>query len=188
MKIRFGSFFFILFAGLFASVAFAQDAGAPAKGSQASGQSAGQTAGQASEQPAALKFTGKAAAIAVNTEHLDLNGYIAVYIDQSQWASLLKDKDAGPFVKLKEAKPGRTLVMLISDPSKSSVAVFFDGDAPISMVALKPGESASAASLKDVPKDAQKDPGQKLRFEPATIASDDGDPLPAYGILLDKNP
>ena len=135
-----------------------------------------------------LWFAQTAAVIAINTQHLDLNGYAVAYIDHTMWAPLLKDKDAGPFLKLKDAKPGRKLVMLISNPDKAVVGVFFDDATPTGMVVLKPGEKLAADSLKEIPKDALKETGQTLRFENGELASDDGDPIPAFSISVEKKP
>jgi hypothetical protein len=135
-----------------------------------------------------LWFAKTAAVIAINTQHLDLNGYAAAYIDQTLWGPLLKDKDAGPFLKLKEAKPGRKLVMLISNPDQVTVGMFFDEAKPTSVAVLKPGENAPVEVLKELPKDVLKDPGQTLTFENGDLASDDGQAVPAFNILVGKKP
>ncbi|MFI5105232.1 MAG: hypothetical protein ACHP79_09940 [Terriglobales bacterium] len=140
------------------------------------------------DEKSQLWFAQTAAVIAINTQHLDLNGYAVAYIDQTIWTPLLKDKDAGPFLKLKEPKPGRKLVILISNPDKAVVGVFFDDATPAGMAVLKPGEKLAADSLKEIPKDALKETGQKLRFENAELASDDGDPIPAFSISVEKTP
>src|SRR4249920_3508906 len=74
-----------------------------------------------------------AANVVSNTQHQDLNGFIAIYVDSGSWASALKDSDLGPFLKLKEVKPGRSAVLFFSPEKDTAISVFFDDKAPFGM-------------------------------------------------------
>src|SRR6476660_10131129 len=66
-----------------------------------------------SEKKDPLSLVKMAVAIAVNTQHQDFDGYFANYVAPEQWAVALKDEDLGPFLKIKEQKPGRSVVIVM---------------------------------------------------------------------------
>src|SRR5450432_3975443 len=129
--------------------------------------------------------------IAVNVAtnaHQDLDGHLAIYVDPEKWTAGLKDGDLGPFLKLKEQKPGRSAVCIVSSSKDSAIAVYFDGDTAFGMTAVKAGASGKidasdiSAGYKAITKEMLADAGQKFHFEPIDLNTDDGEPLPAYVI------
>ncbi len=136
-----------------------------------------------------LRYAQMAVNVASTVQHQDLAGYFAIFVDDKQWTSLLKDKDIGPFLKLKDQKADRRAVIIASilDEKAPRVAVYFDGATATDMAGYTPGPEAkiSADSLKPVPKDAAKasDAAKGWKLAPVEgIASDDGEALPAYQI------
>lgn len=134
-----------------------------------------------------LRYAQMAVNIASTIPHQSLGGHVAIFVDDKQWTSLLKDKDLGPLLKLKDQKPDRRMVLLVSSNEDASprVAVYFDGGTATDMALYAPSPEAkiSADLLKPVPKDAAKanDAAKSWKLAPVEgIASDDGDPLPAY--------
>ena len=104
--------------------------------------------------------------VASNTQHQDLNGFLAIYVDSESWAAALKDGDLGPFLKLKEVKPGRSAVLFFTPEKDTAITVFFDGNSPFGMTAAKAksgkieaGDISSA--YKPVSKEMLKDAGQE---------------------------
>lgn len=145
----------------------------------------------ASEKKDPLSLVKMAVAIAVNTQHQDLDGYFANYVAPEQWAVALKDEDLGPFLKLKEQKPGRSVV-IVMPPSLHSpgatVCVYFDGDKPFGMTAAKGGDGHKILAS-DISVGYQAVTGkmtvkttEEFQFESGTISTDDGDPIPSYQI------
>jgi hypothetical protein len=126
--------------------------------------------------------------VASNTKHPDLSGYLAIYISPDNWAAGLKDGDLGPFLKLKEGKPGRSVVFLFSQSKDSAICVYFDGAAAIGVTSAKAGADGKIADkdisgeYKDVTKEMLKETGQPVHLESGDISTDDGVPLPAYQI------
>src|SRR5260221_10145628 len=94
-------------------------------------------ASQEKSHPQSLTQT--AATVASNAKHQDLNGYLAIYVSPENWASGLKDGDLGPFLKQKEAKPGRSVVFLFSQSKDAAICVYFDGATAFGMTAVKAG-------------------------------------------------
>jgi hypothetical protein len=127
-----------------------------------------------------------AADVAGNVQRDTVNGSLAIYLDDQNWAAGLKDSDLGPFLKLKEAKPGRSATCLFTQSKDSAVCVYFDGDSPFGVAAVKAGASGKieagdiAAAYKPVTKEMLKKGGDELNFTPAPISTDDGQPLPAF--------
>ena len=128
-----------------------------------------------------------AANVAGNTQHQDLNGFLAVYVDSESWAAALKDGDLGPFLKLKEVKPGRSAVLFFSPEKDTAISVFFDGNSPFGVTFAKSkngkieaGDISSA--YKPVAKEMLKDAGQELQFTKSDVATDDGQPITAFQI------
>jgi hypothetical protein len=154
------------------------------------------SAGKA-EKKDPLFFVKIAADVASNVQTQSLNGYLGVYIDSETWASALKDGDLGPFVKLKEAKAGRTVACLFSQAKDAAVCVFFDGDTPFGVAAVKAGvapvkagasggieASDVAAAYKPISKEMLKKSEKELHFEPGDLNTDDGAPLPGFSISI----
>jgi hypothetical protein len=125
--------------------------------------------------------------VASNTQHQDLNGFLAIYVDSESWAAALKDGDLGPFLKLKEVKPGRSAVLFFSPEKDTAISIFFDGNSPFGMTFAKAksgkiedGDISSA--YKPVSKEMLKDAGQELQFNKGDVSTDDGQPLTAFQI------
>ncbi len=133
-----------------------------------------------------LFFVKIATDIAGNVRPGSLNGFLALYIDQQSWASGLKDGDLGPFLKVKEAKPGRSAACLFSNAKDVAICVYFDGDTPFGVTAVKAGASGKIeaadvpGAYKAVTKEMLEKGGQELHFERGDAATDDGQALPAY--------
>ncbi len=144
---------------------------------------------QSSKDDVGLRYAQMAVNVASTVQHQNLAGYFAIFVDDKQWTSLLKDKDIGPFLKLKDQKADRRAVIIASllDEKAPRVAVYFDGATATDMAGYTPGPEAkiSADSLKPVPKDAAKasDAAKGWKLAPVEgVASDDGEALPAYQI------
>jgi hypothetical protein len=125
--------------------------------------------------------------VATNSQHQDLNGFLVIYVDAKSWASGLKDGDLGPFLKLKEEKPGRSAVLFFSSDKDSAIGVFFDGDSPVGVTAAKAKNgkieaSDISAGYKPVLKEMLKETGQEFQFTPGDVATDDGQPVQGFQI------
>ena len=138
-----------------------------------------------------LSLVGIAVDIASNSQQHNLDGYIAIYVSPEKWAVALKDGDLGPFLKLKEAKPGRSAVFFFSAaaPSKDlAIGVYFDGGTAFGVTAAQAGASGKieagdiSAGYKAVTKEMLKNASQGFRFGQVEINTDDGEPLTAYAI------
>jgi hypothetical protein len=143
-------------------------------------------ASQEKSDPQSLSQT--AVTVASNTKHQNLDGYLAIYVSPENWASGLKDGDLGPFLKLKEAKAGRSVVFLFSQSKDAAICVYFDGATAFGMTAVKAGAGGKieasdiSGEYKAVTKEMLKDPGQEFHLENSEISTDDGVPLPAYQV------
>src|SRR5258708_4688445 len=127
--------------------------------------------------------------IAVNVagnSNQNVDGYIAIYVEPEKWEAGLKDSDLGPFLKLKEQKPGRSAVCFFPQSKNAAIVVYFDGGAAFGMTAVKAGASGKieasdiSAGLKAVTKKMLKATGKEFRFDQVEINMDDGTPLTAY--------
>ncbi|HYA98000.1 MAG TPA: hypothetical protein VEH49_07895 [Methylomirabilota bacterium] len=142
----------------------------------------------ASEKREPLFFVQMAANIAGNVQHGSLDGFLGMYLDSRSWASGLKDADLGPFLKLNEAKLGRSAACLFSAEKDAAACVYFDGDIPFGVAAVKAGAGgrldgdAIAKAYQAVTKEMLKEGGQDLRFSPFSVNTDDGRELPAFVI------
>lgn len=159
----------------------------PAAEKQASPEKQAGAEKQASpEKKDALYFIKIATDVAGNVQPGPLNGFLGLYIDQQNWASALKDSDLGPFVKVKEAKPGRSAACLFSAAKDAAICVYFDADTPFGVAAVKAGASGKieagdvSAAYKPISKDMLKKGDQEFKFTPGDAATDDGQSLPAY--------
>jgi hypothetical protein len=133
-----------------------------------------------------LPFVKIAANVGSNIQDRNLSGFLAIFIDSQSWASGLKDGDLAPFLKLKEAKPGRSAVLIFSPEKDTAIAVFFDGDSVIGATSAK-GKSgkidaADISPVKPVAKETLKDKVQDWEFTKGDVATDDGQPVPAFQI------
>jgi hypothetical protein len=141
---------------------------------------------QADQAKDALVFVKIAATVASNVQHDTVNGSTGIYIDEEHWGTASKDGDLGPFVKVKEAKPGRSAACLFSESKDAAVCVYFDGKSAFGVAAVKaPAGSkieaeAVAAAYKPVSKDMLKKGNEELNFRPAEVATDEGQPVPAF--------
>jgi hypothetical protein len=170
MKFRILSCFIAAF--LISALATAQSQPGAAKDAEKSG-------------PLALVKT--AAKIAGNTQPQDFNNFLAVYVDSQTWSAALKDGDLGPFLKLKEEKPGRSAVLFFSPEKDIAISVFFDGDAAFGVTSAKAKSgkieaSDISAAYKPVSKEMLKDAGQELQFNKSDVITDAGQALTAYQI------
>ncbi len=137
----------------------------------------------------AQSFAMQAARIISNAQHKTPAGYLAIPVNQKDWTTLLKDKDLGPFLKLKEPKPNLSVVVLILNPEESATfCVYFDDVSPIGMVALPPAPGGKidagevAKAYKTVSKDMLKEGDEELLLSDGEVSSDDGQPLVAFNI------
>jgi hypothetical protein len=167
---------------LFAVAAFGQNV--PSKSEPSKGEPA--KTEPAKEESAILSTARTATSIAANTLNKKMDGYTAAYADDKNWEKLSRDNDIGPFLKLKEVKAGRSMVLLLSltDDTAARVAVYFEGNEAAGVIAVQPGGKAEASAVKAVPKEALKDAvtEQGLTFTRGDLTSDDGDPVIAYAI------
>jgi hypothetical protein len=126
--------------------------------------------------------------IAANTLHKNMSGYWAIYIDEKNWARLSHDSDFGPVLKLKKAKAGRSmmLVMPAGDNWAQRVAVYFEGMDAEDMVVVSPDSETGPqpSAVKPVPKEALReiDAEQGLLFTRGEVNSDDDVLVVAYQI------
>ena len=146
----------------------------------------------AQEKKDPLSFVRIAAGVAYNVQPETVSGSVGIYIDEQNWASALKDGDLGPFIKIKEAKAGRSAACFFPEAKDSAVCVYFDGDTPFGVAAAKASggkieAEAIAASYKPVSKDMLKGSAD-LSFTPAEISADDGTALPAFVVIAKEKP
>ena len=143
---------------------------------------------QSAESREPLFFVKVAANIASNVQPKSLNGYLAIYIEAKNWAAGLKDSDLGPFLKIKEAKPGRSAACLFSDAKDAAICVYFDGDSAFGVAAVTVGASGKiedkdvAAAYKTVTNEMLKKSEADLSFAPGDVSTDDGTSLPGFQI------
>lgn len=148
----------------------------------------------AAEKKDALFFVKTAADVAGNAQSQSLDGYLGIYIDDQNWAEGSKDSDLGPFLKLKEAKPGRSATCFFSNAKDAATCVYFDGDAAFGVAAAKAGSSGQiqasdiAAAYKTVSKEMLKKGSAEISFSERDINTDDGVPLPAFGVTVEEKP
>jgi hypothetical protein len=146
--------------------------------------------GRAESDP--LFFVKIAANVARNVQHETVEGSIGLYISDQNWAGGLKDGDLGPFLKVKEGKPGRGAACLFAQDKGSAVCVYFDGNTPFGVAAVKAGASGKiepgdvSGAYKTVSKDVLKKGSEELTFAHADLAMDDGQPLPAFIVTTAK--
>lgn len=139
------------------------------------------------EDSVSLSLARTATNIAANTLHQNMAGYMAMYAPDKDWEKFSKDSDLGPFLKLIEAKPGRTMVLLLSlDNPGPRIAVYFDGMDILGMAIFTPQPDAQpeASAVKAVPKEALReiDAEQGLLFARGVVTSDEGDTILTYQI------
>jgi hypothetical protein len=136
-----------------------------------------------------LSFVKTATDIAGNVQSDSLAGRLAIYISQDHWADGLKDGDLGPFLKVKEAKAGRSAVCIFNDTKDAVICVYFDGKEPFGVVALKTTAAGSfkpadiSAAFKPVSKDMLEKSGQELKFNSTEVNTDDEVALPGFLIV-----
>ena len=142
--------------------------------------------GQGGPENDPLAFIKTAINVANNTKYQNVDGHLAIYIGPEKWAAALKDGDLGPFLKLKEAKPGRSAVFILSVSKDTAVGVYFDGGTPFGMTAVKAGSNGKiepgdiSAGYKAITSEMLKATGKEFSFEAVPINTDDGDSLTAY--------
>lgn len=141
------------------------------------------------EKTSPLFFIKIAADVAGNVQSQSLDRFLAIYVSDENWASGAKDSDLGPFLKLKEAKPGRSAAFFFTQAKDAAICVFFDGKSPFGVVAVKapaggPLQPAEiAAAYKDVTQGMLKRSDQAWQFtEGGGVNADDGTALPAFQI------
>ena len=135
-----------------------------------------------------LFFVKTTADVAGNVQKSSLDGYLGVYVSEQNWDAGLKDKDLGPFLKLKEAKPGRSAALLFSTAMDAAICVYCDGKSPFGVAAVKAGAGSSiqasdvAAAYKAVSKEMLKKGEQEWHFNEGDVNTDDGVSLPGFQI------
>lgn len=140
-----------------------------------------------------LDFVKIAADVARNVQQGSVDGYLGIYVSEQNWAEGLKDSDLGPFLKLKEAKAGRSAAFLFTSAKDKAVCVYFDGKSPFGMVAVQAAAGGSikpediSAGFKPVSKDMLKKSEQQMQFNQTDINTDDGVSLPAF-LIAKPNP
>lgn len=136
-----------------------------------------------------LSFVKTATDIAGNVQSDSLAGRLAIYISDKNWPDGLKDGDLGPFLKVKEAKAGRSAACIFNDEKNAVICVYFDGKDPFGVVAAKASAGGGfkpadiSAAFKPVSKDMLEKGGQELKFNTAEVNTDDGTTLPGYLIV-----
>lgn len=135
-----------------------------------------------------LSFVKTATDIASNVQSDSLAGRLAIYISDKNWAEGLKDGDLGPFLKVKEAKAGRSAACIFNDEKNAVICVYFDGKDPFGVVSAKAGDGGFkpaeiSAAFKPVSKDMLEKGGQDLKFNSADVNTDDGVTLPGFLIV-----
>jgi hypothetical protein len=139
---------------------------------------------QKKEEPLALVKI--AADVALNVQHDTVTRSLGVYISSQNWGSGLNDGDLGPFLKVKEAKADRSAVCFFTEQKDAAVCVYFDGNTPSGVTAVKAGSSGKieagdvAPTYKPVSKDMLKKGAEELSFSENTVNADDGQELPAF--------
>src|SRR5215471_7498288 len=140
-----------------------------------------------------LSFIKVAADVAGNVQRETVNKSVGLYVSEGNWASGLNDGDLGPFLKLKEAKPDRSAACLFTQAKDSAVCVYFDGQSPFGVVAVKAGANggiqpqAISAAYKAISKEMLKHTAE-LTFTPTNLATDEGQELPAFIVTRAAEP
>ncbi len=153
----------------------------------------------AQNQPSAEKkpplfFLKTTADVAGNVQSQSLNGFLAIYISDKDWKEALKDGDLGPFLKVQEAKPGRSAGCLFSSSKDTTICVYFDGDVPFGVAAVRVGPSGKieasdiSAAYKAVSKEMLRKGREDLTFTEGNVNTDNGVPLPAFQITSTGKP
>jgi hypothetical protein len=143
---------------------------------------------QKKEEP--LSFVKIAADVASNVQHDTVNGSLGIYISSQNWDAGLKDGDLGPFLKVKEAKADRSAVCFFTNQKDAAVCVYFDGNTPFGVTAVKAGSSGKieaadvAPTYKAVTKEMLKKGTEELSFSEGEISTDDGQSLPAFLVAV----
>ncbi|HJX83760.1 MAG TPA: hypothetical protein VJ723_05400, partial [Candidatus Angelobacter sp.] len=116
----------------------------------------------------------------------NVDGHLAIYIAPEKWAAGLKDGDLGPFLKLKEQKPGRSAVFIFSTSKDTAIGVYFDGGVAFGMTAVKAGSSGKiepgdiSAGYKAITDEMLKPTSKQFNFDAVSMNTDDGESLAAY--------
>jgi hypothetical protein len=114
---------------------------------------------------------------------------LGIYVSDKDWAEGAKDSDLGPFLKFKEAKPGRSAAFLFNEAKDQAVCVYFDGKSAFGVAAVKTTGGAAikqddiAAAFKPISDAMLKKNDQQLHFNPTDVNTDDGVQLPAFVVL-----
>jgi hypothetical protein len=139
-----------------------------------------------SNGPLALVKT--AGTVAANTQHAELDRFLAIYVDPANWKAALGDKDLGPFLKLKEGRPGRSAVLFFTSNMDYAICVYFDDNAAFGVTAAKAGSGGTieagsiSAGYKAVSKEMLQPSGKDYDFSEMDINMDDGTAVPAWQI------
>jgi hypothetical protein len=145
----------------------------------------------APEKAEPLSFIKIAADVAANVQQQSLNNFLAIYVDDTNWAAAEKDSDLGPFLKLKDAgaKPGRSAAFFFTGEKDAAIVVYLDGRSPFGVVSVKAASRGGtihandiAPAYKPVSKDMLKKGDQEWHFNQIGVNTDDGTSLPAFQI------
>ena len=142
------------------------------------------------EKAGPISFIKIAADIAGNVQPQSLDNFLGIYVSEQNWDAGSKDGDLGPFLKLKEApaKPGRSAVFFFNEAKTVAIGVFFDGNSPFGVAAVKAGSGGTIqagdipGAYKPVSKDMLKKGEQEYHFAESGITTDAGVGLPAFQV------
>jgi hypothetical protein len=146
----------------------------------------------AAQDKDALKFVRTAADVASNVQTGSIDGYTAIYIDEDNWKAASSDGDLGPFIQAQEAGAARSMACLFSAAKDNAVCVYFDGTRAYGVTALQSERNspftstAASASYKALTPDLLRKAQGKISFSPNPITLDNGQPLKAFRVKLDK--
>lgn len=140
------------------------------------------------ESTVALPFVKIAGNVADRVRHRSLNNYLGIYVSPKNWQAASKDRDLGPFLVAKEArpKPGRSAACVFSPDRDIALCVYFDGETPFGVATVKVEVSGRIdpyrvrSSYEGVSKKLLKPGEQTLRFARSASTLDDGRVLPAF--------
>jgi|SRR5215471_2381363 len=138
-----------------------------------------------------LSLVETAVNIAANTQQLNFEQYLAIYVGPENWDAAAKDGDLGPFLKLKEKKPSQSAIVFLPRNANTPapiVCVYFDGDKAFGVTAAKAKDGGNIAAsdiadaYKPVTKAMTENKGREFQFVAGEVRTDDDAPLPAYAI------
>ena len=141
-----------------------------------------------------LQQMGEKAVLIIKRKRTEsLNGYLLVVCKASNWKTLEKDSDLGPFLRYKKAAGNLdAIVAMPSNPKDGSTyGIYFQDNRPIGFVEIKTGQGEKisvenlAKAHASVTEDSDPGPATKIRFETGQVYSDDNEPIPTLTVISD---